>query len=160
VSKQLKREDCIKLDVDSPLKLEHSPKLQKTRPSKNDITRKCQRYMAFRGMCLFSENRNSFVSLDSRMEEERFQSIHKTFHTEFIWPQARFPAESKVISSLKYPERLWGPSAFYLVGTGGSCSGNGLKGRGVNLTTNPNLYNLFYYTALISKIDMFPRSIS
>jgi len=77
--------DYIKLDADSPLKWEHSPKLRKISPSKKDvITRKCQRYMTFRGMYLFSGNRNSFVSSDSRVEEECFQRIHKTFHAELL----------------------------------------------------------------------------
>jgi hypothetical protein len=148
--------DSIKLNVDSSLKWEHSQELRKISPSEKDvIARKCERYTIFRKMYLFSGNRNSFISSDSRIEEECFQRIHKTFHAELIRSQARFPAGSKVISPLKYPERLRGPSAFHSVGTGGSCSGNEWKRRGVKLTTNPNLYNLFYYTALILKIGIY-----
>jgi hypothetical protein len=53
--------DCVKLDVDSPLKREHSPKLRKTSLTKQDvITRKFQIYMTFRGMYLFAGNRNTY----------------------------------------------------------------------------------------------------
>jgi hypothetical protein len=77
--------DCIKLYVDSPLKWENPPKLRKTTPSEKDVfTRKCQRYMTFRGMYLFSGNRNSFISSDRRIEEECFLRIPKTFHAELI----------------------------------------------------------------------------
>jgi hypothetical protein len=47
------------------------------------------------------------------------------------------------------------PLSLPFSGHRGSCSGNEWKRRGVILTTNPNLYNIFHYAALIKKIDIY-----
>jgi hypothetical protein len=99
---------------------------------------------------------NSFVSSDSRIDEERFQSTNKTFHVELIWSEAPGP---KDYFFSKITRTALRPISFYSVGTGGSYSGNGLNGRGVNLTTNPNLY-IFLYNTYLKNRHMFPRSIS